>query len=71
MTKVWYRPISLCDFTSGSEFGWRSRTGKVIQEYPDNLSGIFNIGQGFPIGVMNGEGLKFPSYYQNGLYLFD
>ncbi|MEQ6120197.1 heme-binding protein [Reichenbachiella sp. MALMAid0571] len=71
MGMPWYRPIRLCHFTSGSEFGWRSGTGKFIQEYPDNLPGIINIGQGSPTGVMNGEGLKFPSYYQNGLYLFD
>ncbi|WP_181938092.1 MULTISPECIES: c-type cytochrome [unclassified Arenibacter] len=67
----WYRPIRLCHFTSGSEFGWRKGTGKFPAEYPDNLPGIANLGQGSPTGLMNGEGLRFPPYYQNGLYLFD
>ncbi|MCM4167123.1 heme-binding protein [Arenibacter sp. H213] len=67
----WYRPIRLCHLTSGSEFGWRKGTGKFPEEYPDNLPGIANLGQGSPTGLMNGEGLRFPSYYQNGLYLFD
>ena len=67
----WYRPIRLCHFTSGSEFGWRRGTGKFPAEYPDNLPGIANLGQGSPTGLMNGEGLRFPAYYQNGMYLFD
>jgi putative heme-binding domain-containing protein len=71
MGMPWYRPIRLCHFTSGSSFGWRSGSGKFPEDYPDNLPGIVNMGQGSPTGVMNGEGLRFPSYYQNGLYLFD
>jgi putative heme-binding domain-containing protein len=67
----WYRPIRLCHFTSGSEFGWRTGTGKFVPDYPDNLPGIANLGQGSPTGLMNGQGLKFPAYYQNGMYLFD
>ncbi|HLT51172.1 MAG TPA: c-type cytochrome [Arenibacter sp.] len=67
----WYRPIRLSHLTSGSEFGWRKGTGKFPTEYPDNLPGIANLGQGSPTGLMNGEGLRFPSYYQNGLYLSD
>lgn len=71
MGMPWYRPIRLCHFTSGSSFGWRSGSGKFPEEYPDNLPGLVNMGQGSPTGVMNGQGLKFPSYYQNGLYLYD
>ena len=67
----WYRPIRLSHLTSGSEFGWRKGTGKFRASYPDNLPGIANLGQGSPTGLMNGEGLKFPNYYQNGLFLFD
>ena len=67
----WYRPIRLFHITSGSEFGWRTGTGKFDETYPDNLSGIGNLGQGSPTGLLNGQGLKFPAYYQNGLYLFD
>lgn len=67
----WYRPIRLCHFTSGAEFGWRTGTGKFMAEYPDNLPGIANIGQGSPTGLLSTNGLKFPKKYSNGLFLFD
>ncbi len=71
MGMPWYRPIRLGHITSGSEFGWRTGTGKFSAEYPDNLPGIGNLGQGSPTGLLEAKGLKFPSYYQDGLYLFD
>ncbi|MCL6295873.1 c-type cytochrome [Jejuia spongiicola] len=71
MGMPWYRPIRLCHLTSGSDFGWRTGTGKFAPEYPDNLPGIANLGQGSPTGLLQGNGLKFPAYYQKGLYLFD
>jgi putative heme-binding domain-containing protein len=71
MGMPWYRPIRLCHFTQGGEFGWRTGTGKFAEEAPDNLPGIANLGQGSPTGLLTGEGLKFPEYYQDGLYLFD
>jgi putative heme-binding domain-containing protein len=67
----WYRPIRLAHITSGSDFGWRTGTGKFDATYPDNLPGIGNLGQGSPTGLLEAKGLKFPAYYQNGLYLFD
>ncbi|WP_339839513.1 c-type cytochrome [uncultured Maribacter sp.] len=67
----WYRPIRLNHMTSGADFGWRTGTGKFKDFYPDNLSGIANLGQGSPTGLLDGRGLKFPAYYQKGLYLFD
>lgn len=67
----WYRPIRLNHMTSGADFGWRTGTGKFRDYYPDNLSSIANLGQGSPTGVLDGRGLKFPAYYQKGLYLFD
>ena len=71
MGMPWYRPIRLCHLTSGGDFGWRTGTGKFDPEFPDNLPGIANLGQGSPTGLLEGDGLKFPEYYQNGLYLFD
>ncbi|MBD0777396.1 c-type cytochrome [Maribacter sp. ANRC-HE7] len=67
----WYRPIRLIHMTSGADFGWRTGTGKFKDFYPDNLSGIANLGQGSPTGLLDGRELKFPAYYQKGLYLFD
>jgi putative heme-binding domain-containing protein len=71
MGMPWYRPIRLCHLTQGGDFGWRTGTGKFAAEFPDNLPGVANLGQGSPTGVLEGTGLKFPEYYQNGLYLFD
>ncbi|WP_242094146.1 c-type cytochrome [Aestuariivivens sediminicola] len=71
MGMPWYRPIRLCHLTQGGDFGWRTGTGKFAAEYPDNLPAIVNMGQGSPTGVLYGKGLKFPEYYQDGLYLFD
>ncbi len=71
MGMPWYRPIRLCHLTSGGDFGWRTGTGKFDPQFPDNLPGIANLGQGSPTGLLEGNGLKFPEYYQNGLYLFD
>lgn len=71
MGMPWYRPIRLCHFTDGADFGWRTGTGKFAAEYPDNLPGIANLGQGSPTGLLEARGLKFPSYYQKGLYVFD
>ncbi|MGX1929949.1 c-type cytochrome [Flagellimonas sp. 2504JD4-2] len=71
MGMPWYRPIRLCHLTSGGDFGWRTGTGKFDADFPDNLPGVANLGQGSPTGLLEGEGLKFPAYYQNGFYLFD
>ena len=67
----WYRPIRLNHMTSGSDFGWRTGTGKFLPYYPDNLPSIADLGQGSPTGLLSANGLKFPTYYQDGLYLLD
>jgi len=67
----WYRPTRVVHATSGSEFGWRSGTGKWPTYYPDTLPPIVNIGPGSPVGVAFGTGAKFPAKYQKALYLCD
>lgn len=67
----WYRPTRVVHATSGSEFGWRSGTGKWPTYYPDTLPPIVNIGPGSPVGVTFGYGAKFPAKYQKALYLCD
>ncbi|GAA3584413.1 c-type cytochrome [Snuella lapsa] len=71
MGMPWYRPIRLNHMTMGADYGWRTGTGKFKDFYPDNLPGIANLGQGSPTGVIGGKGLRFPAYYQKGLFLFD
>jgi putative heme-binding domain-containing protein len=67
----WYRPTRVCHVTSGSEFGWRSGTGKWPTFYPDSLPPVVDIGPGSPTGVTFGTGTKFPAKYQNAMYLAD
>lgn len=67
----WYRPTRVNHVTSGSEFGWRSGTGKWPDYYPDSLPAIVNIGQGSPTGIVFGTGTKFPAKYQESLFISD
>jgi len=67
----WYRPTRVCHATSGSEFGWRSGTGKWPAYYEDSLPSVVDIGPGSPVGIMFGEGAKFPEKYQRALFLLD
>ncbi len=67
----WYRPTRVVHATSGSEFGWRSGTGKWPAYYLDSLPPAVNIGPGCPVGVDFGYGAKFPAKYQKALFICD
>lgn len=67
----WYRPIRVCHVTSGSEFGWRTGSGKWPAYYTDNLSAVINLGQGSPTAVVMGKDLDFPAQYKTGMFVFD
>ena len=67
----WYRPTRVVHATSGSEFGWRSGTGKWPSYYIDSLPELINIGPGSPVGIEFGYGTKFPAKYQKALYICD
>jgi len=67
----WYRPTRVVHATSGSEFGWRSGTGKWPTYYIDSLPPVVNIGPGSPVGVDFGYGARFPARYQKALFICD
>lgn len=67
----WYRPIRVCHVTSGSEYGWRTGSGKWPTYYPDNLPPVVNLGQGSPTGIFMGDQLNFPAKYKSGLFVMD
>jgi len=67
----WYRPTRILHATSGSEFGWRSGTGKWPEYYIDSLPGLLDIGPGSPVGVEFGYGAKFPAKYQRAFFACD
>jgi putative heme-binding domain-containing protein len=71
MGMPWYRPTRAMHATSGSDFGWRSGTGKWPAYYVDSLPPMLNIGPGSPVGMSFGYGTKFPAKYQKALYLLD
>ena len=67
----WYRPTRLCHAVSGSEFGWRSGTGKWPTYYEDSLPPVVDIGPGSPTGVVFGTGTNFPAKYQQAIFMLD
>lgn len=67
----WYRPTRVVHATSGSEFGWRSGTGKWPAYYEDSLPPAVEIGPGSPVGIVFGYGAKFPARYQRALFILD
>ncbi len=67
----WYRPTRICHVTSGSEFGWRSGTGKWPEFYQDNLPAVVDIGLGSPTGIVFGYGTQYPAKYQQALFACD
>ncbi len=67
----WYRPTRVNHVTSGSEFGWRSGTGKWPSYYPDSLPAVIDIGPGSPTGIVFGTGARFPQKYQRSLFIAD
>lgn len=71
MGSPWYRPTRVMHATSGSEFGWRSGTGKWPEYYIDSLPSMVQVGPGSPVGVEFGYGTKFPAKYQKALFICD
>ncbi len=67
----WYRPTRICHVTSGSEYGWRTGSGKWPAYYPDALPAIHNLEQGSPTAVLSGAELDFPGSYKNGIFVMD
>lgn len=67
----WYRPTRVCHVTSGSEYGWRTGSGKWPEYYPDNLPAAINLEQGCPTGILMGNHLNFPAKYKQGMFIMD
>ena len=67
----WYRPTRVNHVISGSEFGWRSGTGKWPTYYPDSLGRVVDVGPGSPTGISFGYGADFPLKYQEALFICD
>ena len=71
MGMPWFRPTRLTHAVSGSDFGWRSGSGKWPDYYEDSLPPMLDVGPGSPTGLVAGRGAAFPSKYQNALFALD
>ena len=67
----WYRPTRVLHVTSGSEFGWRSGTGKWPDYFADSNGAVVNIGPGSPTGMSFGHKSNFPNEYKDKLFICD
>jgi len=67
----WYRPTRILHITSGSEYGWRTGSGKWPVYYPDNLPEVAGMAQGSPTAIIMGKDLNFPTKYKHGLFACD
>ncbi|MFT4690046.1 MAG: putative heme-binding domain-containing protein [Limisphaerales bacterium] len=71
MGSPWYRPTRINHVVSGSDYGWRSGSGKWPSYYEDSLPPVLDIGPGSPTGVVAGKGTKYPAKYQDAIYALD
>lgn len=71
MGSPWYRPTRINHVVSGSDYGWRSGSGKWPSYYEDSLPPVLDIGPGSPTGVVSGKGAKFPAKYQDAIFALD
>lgn len=67
----WYRPTRVCFMQKGGEYGWRTCSKKWPARWEDSLPAVVDIGPGSPTGVAFGYGAKFPTKYQEALYICD
>ncbi|MCC5905220.1 MAG: c-type cytochrome [Balneolaceae bacterium] len=71
MGMPWYRPTRIVHVVSGSDYGWRSGSGKWPEYFEDSLPPMLNVGPGSPTGLEFGTGARFPAKYQRAMYAFD
>ncbi len=71
MGAPWYRPTRINHVVSGSDYGWRSGSGKWPAYYEDSLPPALDIGPGSPTGVVSGKGANFPAKYQDAVFALD
>ena len=71
MNTPWYRPTRVNHVIDGSDFGWRTGSGKFMDYCSDTFGTVADVGPGSPTGVCFGYGAKFPAKYQNAFFISD
>lgn len=67
----WYRSTRLCHVINGSEFGWRTGSGKWPEYHVDQVAPLLHMGQGSPTNLISLKNAAFPEDYKNTLLAFD
>ncbi len=67
----WYQPTRVFHVVAGTDYGWRSGSGKRPPFYADTLPPVVELGPGSPTGVVSGKGTTFPARYQDCLFVGD
>jgi len=71
MNTPWYQPTRLLHVVTGTDFGWRSGSGKWQPYFADTIPPVYEYGPGSPTGITFGYGARFPERYQNALFACD
>ncbi len=71
MDTAWYQPTRLLHVVTGTDYGWRSGSGKWPPYYEDTVPPVYEYGPGSPTGITFGYGSNFPKKYQQALFASD
>ena len=71
MNTAWYQPTRLLHVVTGTDYGWRSGSGKWPPYFADTVPPVYEYGPGSPTGIAFGYGTAFPQRYQNALFACD
>jgi putative heme-binding domain-containing protein len=67
----WYMPNRVLHLVSGADFGWRRGTGRLAAWQADTLPSVVDIGLASPTAVFFGYGARFPTRYEEALFICD
>ncbi|MGK0190689.1 MAG: putative heme-binding domain-containing protein, partial [Verrucomicrobiales bacterium] len=68
---AWYQPTRLLHVVTGTDYGWRSGSGKWQPYFADTVPPVYEYGPGSPTGITFGYGTNFPQEYQQALFASD
>lgn len=68
---AWYQPTRLLHVVTGTDYGWRSGSGKWPPYFADTVPPVYEYGPGSPTGITFGYGTAFPKKYQSALFACD
>lgn len=67
----WYRPTRVLHLVSGADYGWRGGFRALPAWMPDTAPAAVDIGKGSPTAIAFGHRSRFPSPWNEALYIMD